>query len=318
MHRHLAPSLIVSFLLVTAACGDDAVGPADSGMTVDSGAADTSVASDTSTPPVDAAGADRVTASTGPFTVPSGTEDTICVVRRLPLDADVFATEVRTHIDPGSHHAIVYRLDTGTPSDEPFPCTPFTDILGGDGLPIVLAQESERMVRYPEGTGLRLSAGQLVRLELHYINTTPDPLEVGANVEFDVTPVTSDVQEIGYIFSGTTAINVPARSTGSATQTYSPPPGIRLFGVTTHMHHWGTVATVTLSGEEIHRSNSWSEPPLDTFDPSIETSAGDTLQVVCEYENGSDTTVHFGESANDEMCFMIALYYPSSGFILHI
>ncbi len=314
---------LIVLLALVSACSDDSTVTADSG-TADSATSDTSVTpdgapSDTGTPPGDGGGGvTTVSADIGPLMLDPGGEATKCIIRELPLDADVFATQVRTQISPGSHHVIVYRLEGGTPSDTPFECTPFTDLISRNGVPIVLAQEAERTVQYPDATGLRLSAGQLIRIELHHINTTADPIAVTAHVEFDVLPGASDVQEIGYIFSGTTAINIPPRSTGSARRSYTPPTGLNLFGVTTHTHQWGTLATVTLSGEEIHRSTTWSEPPMDTFDPPRVLGATDTFETVCNYDNLSDSTVTFGESANDEMCFMIGLYYPSRGFILDI
>ena len=37
------------------------------------------------------------------------------------------------------------------------------------------------------------------------------------------------------------------------------------------------------------------------------------MRFSCQYDNKSSQSVGFGESANDEMCFFWAYYYPSQG-----
>jgi hypothetical protein len=41
--------------------------------------------------------------------------------------------------------------------------------------------------------------------------------------------------------------------------------------------------------------------------------AGSGFRFTCEYNNTSDQQVTFGESANKEMCFFWAYYYPDQG-----
>jgi hypothetical protein len=44
---------------------------------------------------------------------------------------------------------------------------------------------------------------------------------------------------------------------------------------------------------------------------SIEANGG--FRFSCSWDNKSASSVKFGESANDEMCFFWAYYYPSKG-----
>jgi hypothetical protein len=48
-------------------------------------------------------------------------------------------------------------------------------------------------------------------------------------------------------------------------------------------------------------------------DPPFEIPAGGGFRFTCEWNNTSGQSVGFGESANDEMCFFWAYYYPSQG-----
>jgi hypothetical protein len=48
-------------------------------------------------------------------------------------------------------------------------------------------------------------------------------------------------------------------------------------------------------------------------DPPIVIPDGGGFRFTCDYNNAGNTDVKFGESANDEMCFFWAYYYPSKG-----
>lgn len=321
-------------VLFLAACGDDAMPPpsgVDSGVSPGRDAGDMPGTDsgpggrDSAVSPFDASapGESVVSVDIGPVSATRGEENTVCVVKRLSLDTDVFVREVRTHVSAGSHHFILYRLTTGEERPDPFPCTPFVDLLGSGAAPIVLAQEREGGIRFPEGTGLRLAAGQLVRLELHYINYSSDtPLDITGTADMHVTEAIGDLEEIDYIFAGTLGIDVAARSEGMAGTTYRPSAGLNLFAITTHTHQWATESTVSLTTAagttQLHRTTDWADPGLSISDPPIRFEAGDRLSLTCQYFNGSDSRVRFGEGFNDEMCFMIGLYYPSRGFILDL
>ena len=57
----------------------------------------------------------------------------------------------------------------------------------------------------------------------------------------------------------------------------------------------------------------WSEPPTVYHDPPFEIPQGGGFRFTCSWDNQSDAQVSFGESANQEMCFFWAYYYPSKG-----
>ena len=56
-----------------------------------------------------------------------------------------------------------------------------------------------------------------------------------------------------------------------------------------------------------------SEPETVYHDPPLAMPESGGFMFSCEYYNKSTETVGFGESANDEMCFFWAYYYPSVG-----
>jgi Copper type II ascorbate-dependent monooxygenase, C-terminal domain len=61
----------------------------------------------------------------------------------------------------------------------------------------------------------------------------------------------------------------------------------------------------------------WSEPATVQHEPAFTVPQGGGFRFTCKWHNPNpDATappVVFGESANDEMCFFWAYYYPSHG-----
>lgn len=329
---------LFALALSFAGCGgDDTTGtPGTDGGTpgVDSGGG----GSDSGMPGTDGGGGgtdggmvvpgETLSLSIGPIATTAGEENTVCITRRLGNDTDVLVRAIRTHITAGSHHMIVYKSSASTEVTTPQRCTPFIDILTG-GVPLFIAQQLEAGLEYPAGTALRLEANQMVRIEFHYVNYFGAPRDdIQGTVDFELVPNDgSTYDEVNLIFWGTTEINIPARSTGTATMFRVVPgpnasdPPIKIFGLTSHTHQLGTRARIerassaTGPGTELHVSTNWAEPPLTLFDPSMEFDGSEGLRLTCEYNNTTDRTVSWGEDFNDEMCFLWAYYYPSRGFI---
>src|SRR5262249_10322482 len=103
-------------------------------------------------------------------------------------------------------------------------------------------------------------------------------------------------------------------------------PGTYSFAVTTHQHHLGTEMQVWYSAAQgdtsnrIADSHSWSDPPLVMLDPAISFSMRGPkgLSYDCKWVNTTPNLITFGESANNEMCFLWHYYFPSKGFQLCI
>lgn len=246
----------------------------------------------------------------GPIPTMPRDEQTVCSVVDLGNEQPMFVRELSVSLGSGSHHLIAYRVE-----DElqalPQPCSPS---LQNERM-LFIAQSHESALRYPDAAALVLQAHQRVRIEVHYFNGTEAPLGVGATLRF--TPHegdTSAVLPVKTRFTGDLSLTVPV---GASTDTgYFPMnAGERYFALTTHTHRLGVLSTLhraTSLGDAapklLHTSDSWSEPPLTTFDPPI-TFAGDGLKLTCNYENTTDSQVNFGTSALSEMCFFWGYYY---------
>jgi hypothetical protein len=267
-----------------------------------------------------------LSASIGPFHVMPGEENVQCVTINLKNSTSVFVRRFRTKLLAGSHHMIVYRTNAAE-NLTPTPCQSFAGILEGD-RPIFIAQQAHSELDFPtesDGTpvGLELPPNQNLRLEMHYINATASAIDVTGTADMDVLPSTATIIKSDLAFWGTKNIQIPPYSefdTGPIFQ--GALSGTKVFALTTHQHHMGTEmqvwygAGVSDQSDRVADGTNWSDPPLEIFDPPLEFPTGENKGFTydCHWHNTSASQVNFGESFNDEMCFLWHYYYPSQGF----
>jgi hypothetical protein len=264
----------------------------------------------------------------GPLTVEPGQEDTRCVVVKLDNALEVKIHAMKNIISAGSHHLIVYRDASATAENlVPTHCSPFAGALaaGTTGTsPIMITQKHSDELTLPPGVAYTFAPGQFVRLEMHFINTTDAPINVEATTQF-MTADPNDVKyEADFMFIGTPDINL-APGAISTTRSYLPLrsefEGVNIFAITGHTHQFGTdmqVGYSTARGMPVTSvykptAFAWGEPETTLQDPPFKVPTGGGFDFQCAYHNTSNTTVKFGESANEEMCFFWAYYFPSRG-----
>ena len=261
-----------------------------------------------------------------PVTVQPGQEDTRCVLKKLKNLNPIHVGRMVNALGPGSHHLIVYKTNDTEEKPQPFACQPFADLLTPEkGSPLMITQKKDDTLELPSGVAFAIDKEQMVRLEMHYINTTAAPVDVTATSTFYVMNPADVKQEADFLFVGSPDINLAPQSTATLGPVYTPLPqelkGSKFFGFTGHEHHWGTGVTVAVSTGKTGTDTmvydpptwSWDEPPTVYHDPPVEVPDGGGFRFTCTYENKGATSVKFGESANDEMCFFWTYYYPSKG-----
>lgn len=294
----------------------DTPAPIDRPATMDAGAPPDAQPADVPMVPVDVPTQSR-RLSIGPVAVPAGSDITRCIELRLGNTEEALVRHIHVSLSAGSHHLIVYRSRATAEATTPTPCRPLQAIVDGTA-PIFIAQMPESDLQMPPGVGLTVAANQMIRIEEHFYS--PTAVSAMGTVTLDTSPVTG-LTRADMMFWGTTQINVPARSMGTARFFHNVRAGSRVFGLTSHTHQLGVRSTIDLvdrvdapPGEELHRSDHWEEPPLTRFDPPIDFDGAQGLRLVCNYNNVTSSAVRFGENFNNEMCFLWAYYYPSHGF----
>lgn len=266
----------------------------------------------------------------GPVSVAPGQENTQCIQVRLDNAAAIKVHDMHNVLSAGSHHLIVYRDDkTTTEQLTPFNCQPFTGALNPSGqvAPIMITQRSDDPLYMPDGVAYSLQANQMMRIEMHYINSTDAPLDVTATVELYEADEATIHDEANILFIGSPDINIPAGGTQTVDELFTPSrasldlSGAKFFAITGHTHQMGTKVEVDLAPPgggamtNVYAPEpfEWAEPATVTHDPEFTVPADNAFHFKCEYHNTSNQKVGFGESANDEMCFFWAYYFPSKG-----
>ena len=145
-------------------------------------------------------------------------------------------------------------------------------------------------------------------------------------VVFDVLPAGEAPLVADFLFYGTTSFLLPkGKETTIPWHYLQVPAGLQVFAMTGHTHALGTnveveVATSAAGGSAVYPPEGqpfrWSDAPIAYFDPPLEFADGQGFRFRCSWNNTTDAAVKFGESANAEMCFFWAYYYPSRGFLV--
>ncbi len=264
--------------------------------------------------------------SFGPVTVNPGEEHTKCLVQRLGNDLKLHIGSLHNVLSNGSHHMIVYRSNETVEKKTPFDCTPFTDTLDPQkGSTLVVTQKHDDTLSLPDGVAFALEANQMIRMEVHYINATAAPIDIKATTTFVTMDESRFKDEADFLFIGDPDISLPPNAKTTLGPIFFPLPteydGVKFFAITGHEHQMGTKVTVSVAANANDVGNPvydvpgwlWNEPKTVVQDPPFTIPPSGGFRFSCEWNNTSTSTVKFGESANDEMCFFWAYYYPSQG-----
>ncbi|MFO0614355.1 MAG: hypothetical protein U0414_17340 [Polyangiaceae bacterium] len=260
----------------------------------------------------------------GPLQVDAGTERTQCVTKRLGNMSTIHVGQIHNELIGVSHHLIVYKSTATQEDPNPKDCQPFADTLSsGAGGPLMITQKHDELLTLPSGVAFNLDPNQMIRLEVHYINPTAATASIQANATFYAMPEGEFQNEAGFLFAGNTAIQLAPNQTKTINKFIGMPSdlvGKSFFGFTGHVHQMGTNVVVGMGSSPQSLDPvydvpnfAWNEPPTVYHDPPKVLGAGQGFDLTCDYDNTSNYNIGFGESANDEMCFFWAYYFPNAG-----
>ena len=264
----------------------------------------------------------------GPVNVAASIEDTQCIIVNLGNPTPIKVHEMHNMLTVGSHHLIVYKDDMDTTEQTtPMDCNPFQGALNPTGniAPLVITQELDDDVLLPAGVAYSFNANQMIKVELHYINTSDSAEDIGADINIYSADPSTIHDEASIMFTGSPDIALQP-GPGTLHQFFTMPDDLdfsqsNFFAVTGHEHHYGTGVEVNLAPGSagpftpIYNPTNfvWSEPVTQQQTPPFSVPKGGGFDFTCNWDNTSSAEVDFGESANDEMCFFWAYYWPSQG-----
>jgi hypothetical protein len=268
------------------ACGgdDDGPGPADADNTTpDAG----------STP--DGAPGDWSALITGDWSLEMGTENWLDFQHTIP--SDTYITAIRPIDPPGTHHTL---LTIGAAMD---------------GNVIYASGVGTGELVFPEGVGLKLTAGTVINLQLHLFNIGETTLTGTSGVEVITAAAADVVNEADIFLPGPFNLSIAPMTSTTQAGTCTVAASYSVFALFPHMHQMGTHFKTTLhtggSDMVLHDADySFYEQAFTSFTP-IPLSAGDTITTECTWDNPTASPVGWGNSSTQEMCFSILFRYPA-------
>jgi hypothetical protein len=170
----------------------------------------------------------------------------------------------------------------------------------------------------PDDVAGQIPDSELIMVQWHMYNYTGMPQEDGTAVQICTVPIDARPNLAGITFLGTEALNIPPGEADFTTSCTNNSGGdVTVIGFTPHMHLIGTNMKTELEHED-GTVDTIFDKPFDfdyqvgyLLDEREVVKPGETLITTCSFFNDTGSTVSFGQSTNQEMCYQYAAYYPA-------
>jgi copper type II ascorbate-dependent monooxygenase-like protein len=228
-------------------------------------------------------------------------------------DEVVGITKVQILSAPGVHHMAIFQTFGQKEDDAPHECN---TLIKETWMPIYANGTGSPVIELPTGTGFIIQPHTQYVVQLHLQNPSDKPIDIRAGANFTYDRNTTALQPAGIYALGAFTVNIPPQ-----TLDYQIPvdctPGktMNVFALFPHMHKIGTKLDVqqTNTSTSFYTIDPWvfGDQPVAQVTKTIHPE--DSFHLTCHYDNRGDTTVTFGESSDNEMCFFVMFYYPFTG-----
>lgn len=156
-------------------------------------------------------------------------------------------------------------------------------------------------------------------VQYHLLNATPHPVTERSAINLGYAQDDLAGYEKAGIFAlGQFSLNIPKDASGYTQEvgcSVEREDTMHVFAVFPHMHTLGSKLELFQGPSEDDLSTAYKidpwpfgDQPFDRVD--FDVAPGDYLRSRCTWNNTSGHAVAFGESTNDEMCFLVLFAYP--------
>jgi len=230
----------------------------------------------------------------------------------------------------GAHHSILWTTEydaipTENRSGETvdtsgaFPCP--AGALGDWQVDAVVAasqsqNESITPSRLPTGVAFHVTAGQVLLMNSHMLNTSSQPIEPCFVINLETVPAAEVEHEAGFLQFYNLFVTVPAHGSSIAANACPVTGDFTLLNLVSHMHSRGVHFVANLESsdgslqEQLFSGSEWHDPISAKFGAGYPLKAGQWLDYRCEDQNDSAVDVAEGLKTTDEMCVLDGTYYP--------
>ena len=258
---------------------------------------------------------DTTVSPSGAYTPPSSqSTDYHCFVLdpKLATDRDIIGYEVIPGAKKSVHHVLLYPADAAAAQaadaktgEIGWPC------FGGPGIKTSSTiggwVPGSPPTKYPTNTGITLTAGQVLVMQVHYDNHhggawTPDQTSI--RLQYSMTPVAKkaailSVQNSSFVLPpGATSYAVVGNLT-------APGDGF-VYGLLPHAHQLGRRMRVETPDTCMIDIPSWDFNWQQFYfyenSQGMAVKKGTQIKLTCVFDNPTTSSVTWGESTTDEMC----------------
>jgi hypothetical protein len=262
------------------------------------------------------AAADGFQIKTDKFTVNPSQEKFMCWHAQIPPGAELDVKRFESVMSKGSHHFIFYRADGDTTPANTLSnggCT------GGFGQQWIYTSGSPHSwLDMPKDVAITMNAGQRVTFDMHYNNTSDEPIDaiVALNMYFAKGTFTKAAALVSF----NTTIFIPVNGKQTVSGDCTPGAGAKFFLMSTHTHRRGVGAQITRKTaagaltDVLVKTTDWEHPGVGQWlDTPFVFGAGEKLHYSCDFVNDRQAITSVGQSAEDnEMCMAVTYYYPDT------
>lgn len=258
-----------------------------------------------------------------------GMETERCQFFKAPAEG-LYINREEVRFTQGSHHVLLYKtsyadIPTKNEAGMDVDTSGVVDCPNGAGADwkidsVISGSQSFKgdsmLNSLPEGVAVRVDPGAVFLMNVHYLNTSSEPLSADARINLYSIPEASVKEEAGVLFLYNPFIRIPASGQASARMRCPVSKDISVVSVQSHMHRRGVnfVANLTDGAgapiDEIYTNTEWEAVPVKAFEPTLSVKAGQALDYRCDYKNAEAREVLQGATTKDEMCMLIGAYYP--------
>lgn len=239
--------------------------------------------------------------------VPAGSEKYVCYA--VTLDEDLAVDRFEYAGQSFVHHVFLSQAT----SPEPEGLSECDVVFRTTWLPLYLSGKGGTPLEYPPGDANVLPKGTQVVLQLHLLNATSKDTTVDVRMSMRRSTAANPTPVGVYAF-GTQVLSIPPGGPTSISNECTPSEDVTSFAMFSHEHQIGTKLTFETMGADGQYKTVYTRDPFDFSNQVIEPipmtiPKGTKTRVTCSYDNRSQKTVTYGESSNDEMCYL-AMFVP--------
>jgi hypothetical protein len=252
------------------------------------------------------------------YTVPAYTEAWKCAVYRLETTDLSNVNSIHYTQNYGMHHMTIQTTGFIGGQMEPgmYDCEPLLQQEMDSTLMIFGAQgDEEGFINLPDGVAASVPAAIDIIHEIHYVNTTDEPVDLFSRINAYTIP---DSEVVEGIWGGNVRdenINIPANSEHTEWTRCVMNKDVEVIFLASHTHKIGVDFSISLfdgenSGEVFYNNDDWHNPKIVQYETPIQIKAGEGFEYSCTWNNTTDEPIQYGLTADDEMCNLTFVHTP--------